>query len=254
MVRTPIPDTPQPSLNAPLDPVSAPPMAGERSSPAVPPLLQALRTGTAGHHAAIEAVMPFDTPPTVERHGRQLTGLLLGLQPWTAALAAALPMADRHWLASAPRVDRLRADLAALGWPDAPERQAVWRDAARAAADHAARLPLDSDAAALGALYVLEGSALGGRVIVGRVRGERPWPDGRQAPQPALAGALSYFAGDGDAGERWRRFGQRLATPALQTPAAGAAAVAAARATFELLTASVARALAQPLAEAELVR
>lgn len=219
--------------------------------PAPSALLQALRLGTGGHHAAIEAAMPLDTPPAPARYAHMLTGLLLGLLPWTARMAQALAPTDRHWLASAPRVARLRDDLAALGHHPAPEDLPAWQAQAQAAARAAHALPLATPAAAVGALYVLEGSALGGRVIAERIRGDRAWADGHRRAQPALRAALGYFDLGLQAGPRWRQFCQRLAAPELQHGDATQHAVDAARATFALLTDSVAqacRAQAQPAA------
>lgn len=231
-----------------------PPSAAPPTLAASSTLLLALRAGTAAQHAAIEAAMPFDHAPTPERHGRQLAGLLLALQPWTVAVAAALPPSDGHWLQDTPRVQRLQADLHSLGWPirpdgpeQWPEQWPGWREAAEQAVREARALPLPSTAAALGSLYVLEGSALGSRVIVDRLHGRRPWPDGRHQAVPALHAALRYLEPGADAAPRWRRFLARLADPVLQTDAAVQQAVTAAGATFALLTTSLQRASRLPL-------
>lgn len=117
----------------------------------------------------------------------------------------------------------LAQDLAALGWP--------W-PAHAATADPCAGLHLPDALAALGSLFVVEGSALGGQVIVRRL-----------GTQAALAPALRYFQGHGEATRaRWRRFCALLAeverecsdTP-LPGPPRWCSAVQAAQATFDAL-------------------
>ena len=60
---------------------------------------------------------------------------------------------------------------------------------------------LDSQSAAMGAMYVLEGSTLGGKIISKVLR--------KQVPD--LDGSLSFFDGYGDqTGEMWSRFKSAL--------------------------------------------
>ncbi len=84
--------------------------------------------------------------------------------------------------------------------------------------------PIDGLPAALGMMYVLEGSTLGGRYItraVGANLGLRPG-DG-----------CSYFASYGDrVGPMWKEFGRTLEAFAAAHPAAEGRVVAAAAATF----------------------
>lgn len=119
----------------------------------------------------------------------------------TAGIAPAL---FPNW-AGRMRAHRLRADLDALGG-GFRQRYAA---------------PIESEAEALGALYVLEGSQLGGRVLA-RLAGE--------SRDPAVRGARRYFT-HGAAPILWREF---LAT--LEASSAAAAErermIGAALATF----------------------
>jgi heme oxygenase len=129
---------------------------------ALPSLLDSLREATRSAHAAIEHVPALSRlmagDLTRADYGATLSRLYrfhAGLEP---ALAAAL--ADLPELAAFTAPERSRAiaaDLAELGLglppPAAPEALPVMTDAP----------------AALGCLYVVEGSALGGRVIARRL-------------------------------------------------------------------------------------
>ncbi|MGE0725198.1 MAG: biliverdin-producing heme oxygenase, partial [Alphaproteobacteria bacterium] len=94
------------------------------------------------------------------------------------AVAIGLPSLAR---AAAERAERLRADLADLGAVPGP---APARSVAPA-----------SDGRAVGCLYVVEGSTLGGRLIHRRLAGLLPGEEGRR-----------YFAGGADDVERWPVF------------------------------------------------
>jgi heme oxygenase len=114
-------------------------------------------------------------------------------------------------LAGHRRTPALRADLAALGF------------------DHAA-MPLlvtpklDNFAAALGALYVLEGSALGGKVILRAL-------EARLGPQ--IAGATAFFGGAGRQGALpWPAFKARLDAFGHGRPASQVRSIAGAMAVF----------------------
>lgn len=153
-------------------------------------MLPALKTATAGHHARVEALMPslgeLATPGGYAAALRALHAFHAAWEPalWRAPglAAAGLVEAERRKL---PLLER---DLRALGV--AP---LSLRPPAPAIAD---------TAAALGALYVLEGATLGGRVIYRQVAG----PLGIT---PARGGA--YHHGYGAAtGARWKEFGEAL--------------------------------------------
>ena len=153
-------------------------------------LLASLREATREAHAAIEQV------PALARLldpglGRADYAATLGrLYRFHAALEPRLVAALVGWpaaaaLAAAGRPGALAADLAALGRP------------APAPAPEAALPGLAEGMAALGCLYVMEGSSLGGRVIARRLvesLGVTPGQGGR------------FFGGEGadTARARWR--------------------------------------------------
>ncbi|GAC1488584.1 MAG: biliverdin-producing heme oxygenase [Acetobacteraceae bacterium] len=119
------------------------------------PVFAALAAGTLGREAYIA-----------------LLGRLYGFHaPTETVLAATLDLApfgiEPHaW----QRTRLLRDDLAAFGWDDAAICQLPQVEAA----------PADSPAAALGCLYVVEGSTLGGRQIVRRLDPLLAGPAGRR--------------------------------------------------------------------------
>lgn len=101
-----------------------------------------------------------------------------------SALEGTLAAYPDHAGNAADRASLLRDDLRRLGaWPDAPAAL-LWQPA--------------NAAQALGARYVLAGSALGGRVILAAL-------GPRLGPQ--IAGATRFFAGHGrDSMANWQRF------------------------------------------------
>lgn len=128
---------------------------------------------------------------------------------WEPAVAALLD--DPALTGPRRRLHLLQADLASLGVPPA----------AVARLPSCSPLPLHDAAAALGSLYVMEGSTLGGRVIQ------------RHVERRLGAVGCRYFSGYGDqTGAMWRSFLARLD----QAPAADAdRIIAGAVATFERL-------------------
>lgn len=141
-----------------------------------------LKHGTAAEHEELERKLDFLLGPIERDRYEALLGRLYGFHaPVEASLAAisggGLPadLADRR------RAHLLADDLRHLGWDDG----AIAR--LPAAGDLP---PLRSTAEALGCLYVLEGSTLGGRIIgdhLARSLGLRP------------GSGASYFRGRGDA-------------------------------------------------------
>lgn len=177
-------------------------------------LLRVLRHETRDHHARAEAALPLTRPDlTREGYVRYLEGafgLHARLEPRLVEVlaphAAALALAERQRLAL------LEADLAALGSP-------------AHALPLAPPLALAGVPEALGALYVLEGSTLGGQVLARRLA-------------PVSGGALRYLRGHGEAtGALWRALGEAVhALVPAPDAAYQARAVGAARATFDLFT------------------
>jgi len=147
-------------------------------------LLERLRAETRAAHRALEDDLDFLSRLTSPSRYEEVLAAFLGFhEPLERALTASLAAHRLPWepLADA---DRLVADLLRLGWT--PARVA---GLPRSSPPAVAALP-----ALVGSLYVLEGARLGGRLItrwVGDALGAVP---------------VSFFAGDGDARRRFRRF------------------------------------------------
>ena len=123
----------------------------------VPPVLQDLRAGTAELHIALEKRLPFfsDTLdiPSFERLMAAYHGFYFPLEN---ALQRSGSVPDDFDLTPRLKTSTLRGDLQALGL--APLRWKTCRSAIS--------LPvIDSSAAFLGVLYVLEGATLGGQIL-----------------------------------------------------------------------------------------
>jgi heme oxygenase len=177
-----------------------------RTEPGASGLLAALRRATRAHHQRLDTALTGTF--TRDRYVAFLRASLAAIEPIEPAIERWRPAGG------APSRDRLRADLSALGAP-APARSA-------------AEIFADADAA-LGAAYVVEGSALGGQVLARRVE--------------VALGAVptSYLAPHGApaTGARWRSFLAALERHgAATTAAAHARACAAACATFDRFTAA----------------
>jgi len=184
-------------------------------------LPERLRAQTATCHREVEAVVDI----TGRVHTRaDYAALLGGFAALHTSLEAQLsaPFWDQGWtgagvnIAAHCRAGLLLADLNALGEPPAAPFESP---------------PFPSFGHALGCLYVLEGSALGGRIVAGMVRaaiGEVPTAflagQGRAHLWPAVRSALRRFdaqGGDGDAVvagavSTFGVFARQLAGPAMQ--------------------------------------
>jgi len=173
----------------------------------------ALREGTAGRHADIEALLALRRPFGRTHYVRVLQGFGAFLAAWEPRMAQTLPPHWQDWFAATRRLPLVQRDLVALG-------------ASEVAC--AVTLPaLDSVPAALGSLYVLEGSALGGQFIAAQARRLLGL-----APNHGTA----YFHGCGQGTvARWREFLARLAADLDATPDGLALAVQGANDTFDAL-------------------
>lgn len=174
-----------------------------------------LRAATAPAHHALESDLAWER--RIATRGGYL-GLLARLRGFHAAYEPAIgrTLADDAFFDPRRRLARLDADLADLGLG----REAI------AALPVPRPVPIAGRARALGALYVLEGSTLGGQVI-GRQVASRLGFDGTSG--------CTYFAGRGRAtGAMWQAFRAALETLA-GDEAAEATALAAGIATFEAL-------------------
>lgn len=185
-----------------------------------PLLLSELRRRTREHHAAIEALLALDEVPGRARYGAILCGFDAFMRPWEAAVRRALPPRLQPWFDARQRAPLLRADLAHLGLKTPAPLE-------RRGAQAVAALPLADLAQALGSMYVIEGSALGGQVIAPRLQRGLGLAAGRGA---------SYFHGFGDqAGPMWRQFRETTVAELGDEPAAVRSACAAATGCFGAL-------------------
>jgi heme oxygenase (biliverdin-IX-beta and delta-forming) len=183
-----------------------------------PLILERLKRETRGAHDRLEAGLDLLQAPLGRDRFVRLLERFWGFHAiWEPAVGRAL--ADDAFLEPRLKLHKLEADLFALGrTPDEIARLPRCFEAAQLAP--LARRP----AAALGTLYVLEGSTLGGQVI-SRALKTAPW---------LPPGGLAYFDPYGPrTGAMWRDFRDYAAHRS--TPAADAEMLAAAKATFERL-------------------
>lgn len=200
-------------------PQAAPPRALYMQAKArevyVPPVLQDLRAGTAELHIALEKRLPFfsdslDTP-AFERLMQAYYGFYLPLE---SALQASHAIPTDFALTPRLKSATLRADLQALG--ATPETLANL--------PRCAELPIiDSSAACLGVLYVLEGATLGGQILRREIAARLGLEADNGAAFLDIYGAAT--------GRQWRDFIEYLGSRAMDA-AERAAVVHAAQTTF----------------------
>ncbi|WP_095186390.1 biliverdin-producing heme oxygenase [Pseudomonas sp. Irchel 3H9] len=181
----------------------------------VPSLLEALRTGTALLHVALEKRLPFFSEYLNADWFRRLLQAYYGFyRPMEAALYDCELIPDGYDTELRVKTPTLLSDLLALGLND----MAI-NDLPRCT-----QLPLlDTPAACLGALYVLEGATLGGQVLR-REMAQRLDLDADNG------GAFLNVYGP-ETGRRWKDFLDYLGHQPLDAPAKQHA-VDAARSTF----------------------
>ncbi|MFC0409340.1 biliverdin-producing heme oxygenase [Roseomonas elaeocarpi] len=174
-----------------------------------PAVLTALRQATAPLHERLDRLVDLDRSTSDHQaYRRLLSAMLSGIAPVEASLrgfdwvGAGLDAEVATW-----RAPLLRRDLEVLG--EAP---------IQAPPDAPSPAPYPSRSAAFGALYVIEGAALGGQVIFRQAR-ERLGITAEQG------GAFHAAHGRPPVGESWRRFRNALETHCLDTEAAVQAAV-----------------------------
>jgi heme oxygenase len=176
--------------------------------------LASLRQATAGHHARIESLIGLGGPFGRHHYGRVLQGFGAFLHGWEPAVARALPRPLLPWFARGRRAFLIDRDLTVLGLPMPGRGIAVVPE-------------LADRAEALGSLYVMEGSALGGQLIAASLRH-------RLRIDAENGGAYFNGCGSGTAA-RWREYRQ-LAQSYLDDDArARGRAVDAAVRTFDAL-------------------
>lgn len=180
-----------------------------------PSLLEALRTGTALLHTALEKRLPFFSERLNADGYRRLLQAYYGFyQPLEAALYDSGLIPEGFDQALRVKTPTLLNDLHALGLSETDIH----------ALPRCTRLPvLDSAAACLGTLYVIEGATLGGQVLR-REMAQRLNLD-------AHNGAAFLDVYGAETGRRWKDFLDYLGAPSLDT-AATQHAVTAARSTF----------------------
>lgn len=178
------------------------------------PVLTALRCATKQRHEALERLLDFDSLADRWRYERILAGFSCFLGVWEPLVRTALGPKWDAWLTERSRLDFLERDIAILGVrPLAPP------------AGLAQALRLRSPEAAWGALYVVEGAALGGQLIARRLF-ERFGITGEHGG--------AFFAGWGaQTGSRWREFRERLEIEVGPGPAGRAQACTGAVGTFD---------------------
>ena len=157
--------------------------------------LAQLRVETRHEHESVEARMPLTAPDiTVETYARVLAAMYPVLAGWEQWAAANAPSDLKGLVADRKRKHLLELDLVALC---ARVPKELHFDGNRLPGVHSD----DADkrrAAFLGAMYVIEGSTLGGQHIARHVE-----PRLGLSPERGTA----YFRGYGDGtGERWTHF------------------------------------------------
>lgn len=170
--------------------------SGDRFPPSVFEMLLAqLKAATAAHHARVEAVMPsleqLATPAGYAAALRALHGFHAA---WEPVIWRAPGVAEAGMDGGRRKLPLLEADLRALGIRPCPA---------------APRARLAGAAQALGALYVLEGATLGGRIIYRHAAG----PLGITPEH----GAAYYHGYGDDTGPRWKAFGAAVSAYAERT-------------------------------------
>ncbi|MEF7616541.1 biliverdin-producing heme oxygenase [Aquincola sp. MAHUQ-54] len=187
------------------------------------PLHARLRSATADDHGQLENLLDLLAEPlSYIRYVAVLMRFHGFHRVWEPALARVLQ--DEAFLQPRQRLPLIEQDLRELDIDDLDiEALPIVPEAAQLCR---------TEAAALGSLYVMEGSTLGGRMISRRLAESADW----SPPQ-----GLRYFNPYGDAtGERWR---ETLARLEAAPPEHHAAIVAGAQATFALLLAWMAPAV-----------
>lgn len=195
--------------------------ASERSAGGTESVLERIRLRTRDVHQSLEALPIWEAAfSNFDAYTSLLDGFLSLVRPADAAIERTLGPAAPDGFSATRRSDWLEADRRAIaGRRGEPSRIRFVEDDV-VIGDIASR----SVRAAAGTLYVIEGSALGGRVLSRRLQeslGIEPHSGGR------------YFSGHGaDTAKRWRRFLEWL--DAMRLDDSGAEETAwAARAVFE---------------------
>lgn len=184
-------------------------------NPNVPTVLQDLRAGTAELHIALEKRLPFFSDSlNIETFTRLMQAYFGFYRPLESALGESGFIPRDFNLTARLKTATLRADLQALGLPtSALDRLPT-----------CATLPvIDSSAACLGVLYVLEGATLGGQILRREIAERLALDADNGAAFLDIYGATT--------GRRWREFIEYLGSRPMSADER-AAVVAAAHSTF----------------------
>ena len=123
-------------------------------------VIVSLRRATRARHNVLESILQLAHPLSRRRYLDALTGFQLFLSTWEPRISSALPATLREWFAARSRYDLLLQDLAQFD-----RRPIVAQHIRDVCARAEGRIDLLNVPAVFGSMYVLEGSALGGRVI-----------------------------------------------------------------------------------------
>ena len=182
--------------------------------------LSELRLTTRAEHDRIEQILRLTDPMPLERYAAVLAGFDAFLRAWEPRILDALPERLQGWYRPRRRGGFASADVEWLRAVAGIEPPAMHAAAA-------ATLPLRDLPEALGSLYVIEGSALGGRVIAPHLKRSLGLDQGRGA---------SYFHGfGGETGVMWSGFRTLAALEIGESSRATVAACRSAKRTFSAL-------------------
>jgi len=150
-------------------------------------MIDRLRQETRKEHRKIEAMLDLMSPALDQnRYLKILRNFHAAMVPLEAALEDRCPEPYRPLWQGRQKARRLEADLAWFG-----------QAAPRNPPADVCLPPLSSASLWLGAIYVVEGSTLGGQVICRHLEKHFGWAEGR---------GYSYFSGYGEqTAERWRQ-------------------------------------------------
>ena len=186
-----------------------------------PSTMDRLRRETSAEHARLERVTRMMAPDLsvrdYQRYLMEMWAVHAAVEPRLAGidgLAAVLPDVEER-----RKLPLLELDLAELG---------TLPGELTALSLHRPQIPCDRLAEALGVLYVLEGSTLGGRFIRQHLAG---------MPGLHLGAATRYLDAYPNVGAMWKRFGAAVNAYGEAHTEAGSILVAAAVATFRALLA-----------------
>ena len=182
--------------------------------------LAELRLTTRAEHERVERILQLAEPMPLERYGAILCGFDAFLRAWEPRIHAALPERLQSWFRARRRGGFASADVEWL-------RAVAGIAPVAMSSKLAATLPLGDPAEAMGSLYVIESSALDGRVIAPQLKRTLGLGQGRGA---------SYFHGfGGETAAMWANFRVQAALEIGDSPRNTMHACQSAKRTFAAL-------------------